>query len=142
MRCLGKGRAELFRRQRGFSLLEALVAIGILGFIGVVVVMALDTNSRAGRILDEQTIGANLASIYHETIKKSAYENSYPEYDGVVGSINIPSQFSVGIDADYSEDGDTWIDSYSGNQTLQRIIVSVSHGGKPVLSMCSYRTER
>ena len=137
----GKGITGLLRGQGGFSLLEALVAVAILGFIGTGVVMGLDTNARAGRVLDEQAVGANLASVYHETIKKSAYENNSPEYAGVVGSISLPTQYSVVIDVDYSADGDTWVDTYT-DETLQRIIVSVSHGGKPVLSMCSYRTER
>ncbi len=143
MRWLGKERFRFFRSQGGFSLLEALVAVLILGFIGAGVIMAIDTNARATRVLDEQVQATNLATGYFEAIRELTYEKIYPEYSSAGENITIPAQYSVDIDVDYSSDGTIWDDTHTADaQTLQRITVSVSReGGKPVLLMCTFRTE-
>ncbi len=133
-----KRKFKLFREQRGFTLIEVLVAVGILGFIGVAVIAALDTNSRAARTLDEQVVAVNLATAHLEAIRELSYAATYPNAGD---SITIPFQYSVDINTEFSSDGDTW-GSYSGNETLQKITVKVSREGKPVLSLCTYRTKR
>ncbi|MFC1931770.1 hypothetical protein ACFLXJ_06190 [Chloroflexota bacterium] len=108
------------------------------------VLFALDTNSRASRTLDEQVVGINLATSYLEAIGQLPYDNNSPnEYSSVSENITISPQYSVVIDADYSDDSTSWVDTYStANQTLQRITISVlREGGKPVLSICTFRTE-
>ena len=134
-----KARFRLFRGQAGISLLEVLVVVGILGFIGTGVVMAIDTNARAGRTLDEQVTATNLATAYIEAIRALPYADTY---DNIGDNIIVPSQYSVNIDLSFTSDGDTWVDDPSG-KTLQRITVIVSReGGNPVLSVCTYKTEK
>ena len=123
----------------GISLIEVVVVVGILGFIGTGVIMALDTNARAGRTLDEQVTATNLAAAQLEVIKQLPYAAAYP---GAGYNIDIPSGYSVDIDIDYSDNGTAWFDTYT-DETLQRIVVTVSReGGKPVLSICTYKTEK
>ncbi len=138
MRWPDKVRFRFLREQKGFSLIEVLVAVGILAFIGVGLLTALNTNSRAVRTLDEQVVAANLASAYLEVIRELSYAATYPNAGD---NITTPFQYNVNINTEFSSDGDTW-GSYSGNETLQKIIVSISREGKPVLSLCTYRTER
>ena len=135
MRWLGKEIARLFRGQEGFSLFEVLVAVGILGFIGTGLAMAIDTNYRSVAVLDQKTTGMNLAITHVEFIRETEFAQ---DYSSVVTSIVLPSQYESNINLDYSNNGDDWTETYD-NQTLQRIIVSISQGGKPIYSVCTYK---
>ena len=136
MRWLGKVGFRFIKEQMGFSLIEVIVAVAIFGLIGVTVFRALDTNYRAIGILDEQVVATNLATNHFEAISKSPYADNY---DDVVDNITIPAQYDVNYSIDFSDDGYTWGDTYS---TLQRITIFVSHGEKPVLSMCTYKADK
>ena len=141
MRWPGIGKLRLFGRQAGFSLLEVLVVVGILGLIGAGVANALDTNYRADRTLDEQVTATNLATTCFEVIKQLPYAPAYPS---ATDNISIPDQYGVVIDTQCSSDGENFgLCTGADNQTFQLIRVIVSReGGKPVLTMCSYRTDR
>ncbi len=139
MKWLEKDRLRLFRGQKGFTLLEAVVAVAILGFIGAAIIMAVDTNSRATRTLDEQVEGVNLATAHLEAIRELSFSDGSDNYSSAKANIDIPSQYRVVISTEYSSNGEIF-GPYTDNATLQRITVSVSRvGGKPVLSMCTYK---
>jgi len=141
MRWLLKGKFKLFQEQKGFTLFEVLVVVGILGALGVGLLTALDANSRANRTLDEQTTAMNLATTYLEDTRELPYqEPPYSDnYSSAGDNINIPSQYRVVISTKYSSNGETF-GSYTGNETLQLIRISISReGGKPVLSMCTFK---
>ncbi len=63
MKFLVKAITGFSRGQRGIGLMEVLVAVAILGFIGASVVAALSTNYRATRITDEKVTAASLALV-------------------------------------------------------------------------------
>ena len=151
MRWLGKERLRFLRGQRGFTLIEVLVATAILAVIGVVLLNALDTNAKATRTLDEKVVATNLATAYLEAIKAtSTYATTEPYYDDAVAGITVPPQYDVDVNIQfpsniYVEDYITyftWSDTYSG-ETFQKIAIIVSReGGKHILSICTFKTKR
>ena len=143
MRWLGKVRFRFIKKQTGFSLIEVIVAVAIFGLIGVAVLRALDTNSRAVLILEGQVTAANLISDYFEAIKDCEYAENYPKEQPPLDTIIIPPGYDVDISTEFSIDGgETWFGDYNG-ETLQKVIISISRegDGRPVLSMCTFRTD-
>ncbi len=130
--------SRLCRAETGFTLLELLVAVAILGFIGVGLVQGLGTVSRSTRIIDEKAIAGELITGYLEAIKDTAYAGAYPQAGQ---HVTVPPQYSVTMYLVFSNDGTAWSDTYSG-QTLEKMTISVSREGRPVLSVCTFRTQR
>jgi len=111
MRWLGKERLRFLRGQRGFTLIEIVLAAAILAAIGVGLLNALDTNAKATRQLDEKVVATNLATAYFEAIKAVPYAETYPKNQPPLDSIIIPSGYDVDIRTDFSIDaGVTWGD--------------------------------
>ncbi len=125
--------------QEGFTLIEIVTAVAILGVTSMAFLAALETNYRATRTLDEKVVATNLATAYFEAIIESSLFTD--DYSDITDNITTPAHYSIDYTIDFSENGYVWDDTYSG-QTLQKITVFVSHQGKPVLSMCTYKTEK
>ena len=143
MRWLIQSKNRLFRGQTGFTLIEILVAVAILAAIGVVFLTALDTSARTTQRFDEKVTASNLATAYIEAIRDSPYDNTSPAYPNAADDIDVPFQYTMTLDADYSSDGTTWWDDYSSSDhTLQRITVTISREGRYILSVCTLRSER
>lgn len=141
MRCLLKVFVKSFsKQQRGFTLLEVLVAMSILGFIGVGFLTAINTTYRSNRIIEEQTVATNLATEYLEAMRATPYSDTYPN---IGDGITVPLQYSITVETLCSGDG-VIFDSCSGseNETLQRTRINVSRTGGGVLSICTYRSKR
>ena len=141
MRQLGKEILRLLQGQKGFSLFEVLVAVGILGFIGAGIITALDTNYRATSVLDDQVTATNLATAHIEAVRNLPYAPNYPNASD---NITIPSQYSVVINTECSTDSTNFYEcTGSDNETFQLIVVRVfREGEEPIFSMCSFRTKR
>jgi len=141
MRLLGAIQTSFLNRQAGFNLIEVLISVVLLSVIGVVVIRAIDTSARGGKLIDEQITATNLATQYLEVIRDRPYDTSDPPYSNVKDSIPPPSSFDVTIDAEYSNDGTSWTSTYS-SQKLQKVIITVSQeSGKVVRSFCSFKVD-
>ncbi len=131
---------RLFKGQKGISLIETVVALGLLAYIGVATLMAMQTNYKATGILDERVVADNLATASLEAVRQSLFADTYASVEDSIND-SAPSGYDVAIDTFGTNDDITWVQPCAGH-TLQKITVTVSHGGNSVLSMSTYRANR
>lgn len=121
-----------FGDQRGIALVEVLVALGILGFIGVAFMSALGTGFRAQSIKDEQVIGNNLVRATLEEIRSLPYADSY------TATTPMPSGYSIAIVTDpFCQP-----EPCSPDNNLQKNTATVFRGGGVVVSVNDLKSRR
>ena len=145
----------LVRKEKGFSLIEVLVALAILGLIGAAFLMALATASKAIIIADERTTAESLARSQIEFVKSQDYID-YHLHDPSEVYLEItplPTNYSIVFIAEPIDpttglpytgpDGDPDGDGvYGQDDGIQRITVTVSHQGNTVLTLEGYKVDR
>lgn len=130
---IGRG---LLGGQRGVSLIEVLVAVAILGLISTAYLSALVSSSKT------QNVDQTLASAMHLAESQMEYVMNQP-YAVSYAPAPIPSEYAgylVAISAN---------EVNSGDASLQRIRVTVSHDGRPIImsvsddcTLADYKVER
>ena len=115
------------KSERGTSLIETVVALALLGIIGVAFLSALATTSNTRLIADEHASARILAESQMEDIKKQTYAFSYdpaplpPVYPG----------YSAVIDVNNLRNGN-----------IQKITVTIKHRGRDIETLESYKVNR
>jgi prepilin-type N-terminal cleavage/methylation domain-containing protein len=118
---------QAMKNQKGSTLIEVIVALALLGAIGVAFLSALATTSKSRTISTEHTAARIIAASQMDTILNEPYASSYspvpaaPEYEGYTTSIDI-------------------VNFPDGN--LQKITVMVKHRDKVVTKLESYKVIR
>ena len=150
------------KNEKGFSLIEVVIALLLLGIIGVALLSGLATASMALVIADERATAESLARSQMEYVKNQAYITAAPYDSGVPGSGEVTYDKITGIPDSYtiwSEDrtgqyihledeviGVPWdsqnnlpVDSDVG---LQRIELVIKHNGREIITLEDYKVDR
>jgi len=118
-------------RQRGTSLLETIVALGLFAMIAVSFLGAISTGLTGAEIIDGRLTTENLARTQMEDIKSLPYNDSnyYPV------TVSCPPECTVLIDV-------TDLSPVEYPSTLQKVVVSVLQEGHTKTTIESYKVKR
>ena len=125
---------SVFRRsdskgEKGTTLLETVVALALLGIIGVNFLGATATTSSSRLAADEHTTARIIAESQIESVRQQDYSSSGgytidaepAEYPGYSVAANITTLYNVNI---------------------QRVELTVSHHGRDIITLESYKVNR
>jgi prepilin-type N-terminal cleavage/methylation domain-containing protein len=129
----------LLRGERGFTLVEVLVAVAILSVIGVAFLSALSTGYIALVLADEQTMSESLTRTEFENIRSTPYpivlrdpveggEGNCDAHRDVLGDL-----YDVDIEVEELDP--------EQERPVQLITVHISHQGEVVLTTETYKAD-
>lgn len=144
MRRLLKRLSSFLRGQGGFSLLETVIAVAIIGTIGVVLLRAVDANNRTTGRLDQQTVAQNMVSAAVEYIRSRTwdYNDDYSDLETSVPP-ELNTSLTLSIVAECNNDGTDIFSGCDDNSTWQRISLTVSAPGSgTIFRICTFKANR
>jgi len=112
---------------RGMSGIEVIIALGILGLIGVVFLGSLSTALKVSYLADEKSVAESLAQSEMEYVKSQDYEDAPWSYN------TSSNGYTIQVAADALNNPDDGI---------QRITVIIYHDTKEVLTLEDYKVDR
>ncbi len=131
---------RILNNEEGTTLVEELVTVAIIG-IGIVILVAMITTGVIGvRQVADKVLAESLARSQLEIIKDAAYQAdpvSVP-YPAVAP---IPN-YSVAVGIEYWNASTSTFVSAVRNDGLQKITVTVSSAGTPLVQNAEYKVDR
>jgi prepilin-type N-terminal cleavage/methylation domain-containing protein len=123
--------------EKGLTLIEILVALGILAAVAVVFLMGMSTSSRAVMTSQVRVTMESLAKSQLEYVKSCTYDDQHnpPEYS-IDPNLSIPSNYNVSSTAERMDPKDDGFDTDDG---LQKIRVTVTRTGGSSIEIVGYK---
>jgi len=121
------------KSERGFGLVEVLVALALLGIIAAAFSMGLFASSKSVLLSDNLTTAEGLARTMMEDIKDGPFmgDDAYDAY------------YATSIPAEYGDIGYSYtIAGETIEAGLQKITVTISHSGVEILELEGYKANR
>jgi prepilin-type N-terminal cleavage/methylation domain-containing protein len=112
--------------ERGNTLIEVMMAMALLGIIGVTLLSGTAVTSTARATADERSAAKVLAETAIEEVKKAEFGSTY--------SFTVPPEYA-GYTVDLSA-----VNIMAGS--LQEVTASVTHRGRVVFTLESYKSNR
>jgi prepilin-type N-terminal cleavage/methylation domain-containing protein len=142
-------------REKGFSLLEVMLAIALMGIVAVAFLGALATGSKAIFIADERATAESLARTEMEYVRNQDYSGAPWAYDLPSGTPpadpptwwdednphTLPEGYN-GYTVDVSAVPLHVIGGYPVDDGIQKIIVVITHQDKEIFTLEGYRSAR
>ncbi len=116
--------------EAGIGLVEALIAVAILGLALTALLSAVSTGSMAVSRTDERVAAENLARSQLEFTKSQPYQALPATYVTVTPS---PGDYAVAVAAEPVPGGDS---------DIEKITVTITHGSKELLVVEDYKVDR
>ena len=122
--------------QSGFTLIEVLLALALLGILGATIPSALSGANRATITANQHTMAESLARSQMDYIQNQPYDsvNATPVY-AVMPDIPAP----YGIVTPVAERLDPRGDGIANDDGLQRITVAVKHADTIVFTLVDFK---
>ncbi len=139
--------AKLARNEKGFALVEVLVALALMGIIAAAFLLAIATSSKAILVADERTTAESLARSQMEDIKNQPYIDYSSDPHGVYITTSTPPNYTIsfavvpfdpGTGQPYNEVGGIFVQ----DDGIQKITVTVAHLGNDVITLEGYKVNR
>ncbi len=137
---------RLMKNERGFTLIEVMIAIALMGIIGIALLSGLATASRGLFTADERATAESLARSQIEYIKKQDYDEywNYTVSTSQRSSSDQPSWWDADnppfLSPEYVDYSAT-INATAIEAGLQRIRVTVYHNLEEVTTTGDYTLE-
>jgi prepilin-type N-terminal cleavage/methylation domain-containing protein len=124
--------------QKGFSLVEVLLAMVLVGILGTAVPSALSGANRATMIANEHTTAESLARSQMDYVQNQPYDsvNATPVYALIP---NIPAPYSIVMPMAQRLDPEG--NGTADDDGLQQITVAVKNGGTVIYTLVDYKVK-
>jgi type II secretory pathway pseudopilin PulG len=114
------------KKEKGFTSLETIVAVALIGLISAAFMNSLTTACDAFLTVDSETTARNLAESQMESVKGQVYSDNYTP-------VSVPAEYSG-----YTVE----IVASQLRTDIQQVTVSVDRGGEEIITLHSYKMNR
>lgn len=124
-----KTKLNRLKGEDGFTLVEAIIAIALLGIVVLTMVIGMSTGAMAVSDSDEQVTAQGLARSQMEYTKNYTYNSSAVTYP----AITAPDGYTITVVVSAVPDTDT---------NIQKITVTVARNGATLITLEDYKVNR